>query len=65
MVETVIFPTWIPSWVAIKSSYCARYDCNNLRELGRRWCPEHVLEWEKEAHAIPSEKKLVRYSGAE
>lgn len=41
--------TWIPNWVAIKSFVCARYDCNELRELGRRWCEGHAAEWDREA----------------
>lgn len=39
---------WIPPWCAVKSSVCARYDCNEIRELGRRYCEKHAIEYEKE-----------------
>lgn len=55
---------WIPPWVPIKSSVCARFDCNELRaEAGRRYCEKHVEEYERENSEIPEAQKLLRLSG--
>lgn len=48
---------WVPNWLPTPSSYCAVFDCHELRcetEDGkiRRWCEKHAREWDKEAGEI-------------
>ena len=53
---------WIPPWVAIKSSVCARFDCNELRaEPGRRYCEKHAKEYEEE-NAVSETQRVLRLS---
>ncbi len=37
---------WVPSWIPIKASVGGRFDCNERRELGRRWCQKHADLWD-------------------
>lgn len=37
---------WISPFIPIKSWVCARVDCSDRRELGRRWCPKHAARWD-------------------
>lgn len=44
---------WIPPWIGIKSTTCARYDCSDYRcedpvsGFPRRWCAKHAAEWDE------------------
>ena len=39
---------WVPPWIPVRSNICARFDCNLVRELGRRYCGTHAKEYDEE-----------------
>ncbi len=40
------YNAWIPPFIPIKAWVCARVDCSEKRELGRRWCQKHADLWD-------------------